>query len=82
MTPHTTPGLNTNAQIEDFNFMENSVAALIRLMTQPEQTRRFRGSSMPQFAELSVSAIGVRTKKNVKEKKRKEEEESKFDTEN
>ncbi|CAG07549.1 unnamed protein product [Tetraodon nigroviridis] len=65
MTPHATPGLNTNAQIEDFNFMENSVAALIRLMTQPEQTRRFRGSSMPQFAELSVSAIGTGKEEHV-----------------
>ena len=63
MTPHATPGLNTNADAEDFNFMENSVAALIRLMTQPRQTWRFCRSSTPRFVDLSVFTIGVRSEK-------------------
>lgn len=65
MTPHITPRLSTNAAIEHFNFMESSVAAVIRLMTQPGQ-RRFGGSSTPRFARLSGSAMGLRGEKSVK----------------
>lgn len=65
MTPHATPRLNTNAAIEHFNFMENSVAAVIRLMTQPGQ-RRFGGSATPRFARLSGSGMGLRGENSVK----------------
>lgn len=66
---HATPRLSTNAAIEHFNFMENRVAAVIRLMTQPGQ-RHFGGSATPRFARLSGPAMGPRGRKKCKKKKK------------
>lgn len=66
MTSRANPCLNTKPLTEYFNFMENTVVAVIRLMTQPRQTLQICGNSTVQFAKLSVSIVSLTREKYKK----------------
>lgn len=67
MTSRASQCPNTKSVTEYFNFMENNVAAVIRLMTQARQTVQICGTSAVRIAKPSVPTISLTSEKAEKE---------------